>query len=179
VLPGIGFGEFAVVAIVLLVAVGPQRLPGLMKAVGQGVREFRRATAELRRASGIDEIMRDDPLGTRRRRPTPPPARRLPAAGAAASPGGATVPTGKPGSSVPVGAPTQAARPAPPGSPASDEASVGASPAAADPGAIDLLAEYPPEGVDVAHARARLAATAGRDDGAGAAPAAEGEDAAS
>ena len=77
---GIGFGEFAVLAIVLLIAVGPTRLPTLMKTVGKGLREFRRATRDLRESTGIDEMLRDedyrDPLRLRPGlRPVPPKPR--------------------------------------------------------------------------------------------------------
>jgi TatA/E family protein of Tat protein translocase len=64
---GIGGGEMVVILILLLLAVGPERMPGFMKAVGRGMREFRKATREIRSAVGIDELMRDedfrDPLG--------------------------------------------------------------------------------------------------------------------
>lgn len=57
---GLGFGEFLIVAIVLLVAVGPKRLPTLMRSVGRAVREFRRSAFELRQASGIDKLLQED-----------------------------------------------------------------------------------------------------------------------
>lgn len=67
---GIGFGEFVILAIVLLIAVGPQGMPKMMKAVGRGMREFRKASRELRNQVGIDELLRDDdwrdPLGLRK-----------------------------------------------------------------------------------------------------------------
>jgi len=64
---GIGFGEFVLLAVVLLIAVGPDKMPTFMKAVGKGVREFRRATRELRNSVGIDELMRDEDLQELRR----------------------------------------------------------------------------------------------------------------
>lgn len=78
---GIGFGELAVIAVVLLIAVGPGKMPSLFKAVGKGLREFRRATRELRDATGIDELLRDDDLRrplrpVPRAAPQPPPAPR-------------------------------------------------------------------------------------------------------
>lgn len=57
---GIGFGEMLMIAVVLLIAVGPKKMPTFMKAVGKGLREFRRATRELKNAAGIDELLRDD-----------------------------------------------------------------------------------------------------------------------
>ncbi|MCA9531128.1 MAG: twin-arginine translocase TatA/TatE family subunit, partial [Myxococcales bacterium] len=66
---GIGFGELAVVVIVLLLAVGPDRMPKLMRALGKGIREFRSTMRDLRQTVGIDDWMRDeevrDPLGVR------------------------------------------------------------------------------------------------------------------
>ncbi len=59
---GIGGGELVIILILLLIAVGPDRMPTFMKAVGKGVREFRRTTRELRSTVGIDELLRDDEL---------------------------------------------------------------------------------------------------------------------
>ncbi|MFW5875260.1 MAG: Sec-independent protein translocase subunit TatA/TatB [Myxococcota bacterium] len=68
---GIGPGEMTVLLVVLLIAVGPKSMPKLMRAVGRGMREFRRATNDLRREVGIDELMRDDqwrdPLGLQKK----------------------------------------------------------------------------------------------------------------
>ncbi len=62
---GIGAGELVIILIVLLIAVGPGKMPTLMQAVGKGLREFRRASNELRKQAGIDELLREDPLGVR------------------------------------------------------------------------------------------------------------------
>ena len=62
---GIGSGEMLVFAVVVLIALGPKRLPEFMKTVGKGLREVRKATNDLRKHSGIDELMRDDPAGLR------------------------------------------------------------------------------------------------------------------
>jgi Tat protein translocase TatB subunit len=59
---GIGFGEMLIIAIILLIAVGPKELPKLMKTVGKGVREVRKASDDLRKAVGIDELLNDDDL---------------------------------------------------------------------------------------------------------------------
>lgn len=72
---GIGGTELVVIAIVLLVAVGPTRLPGLLKAVVKGYREFRRATRELRASTGIDEILQDEELKDLRKPLYVPPAK--------------------------------------------------------------------------------------------------------
>lgn len=57
---GIGFGEFAIIFVVLIVAVGPEKLPTLMKTVGRTIRGLRQASRDIRSAVGIDEMMRED-----------------------------------------------------------------------------------------------------------------------
>jgi sec-independent protein translocase protein TatB len=77
---GIGFTEMLIIAVVLLIAVGPRQLPQLMKTVGKGLREVRKAADDLRRTTGIDELMRDDDLRNplrgidQQREATPPPS---------------------------------------------------------------------------------------------------------
>lgn len=82
---GIGGTELIVIAIVLLIAVGPNRLPNLLKAVVKGYREFRRATRELRASTGIDEILQDEDLrDLRKPLYVPPPKQKtVPAKSAA------------------------------------------------------------------------------------------------
>lgn len=54
---GIGFGELVVIVIVLIIAVGPDKLPGFLKTIGRTVRQVRGAATELREASGIDDLL--------------------------------------------------------------------------------------------------------------------------
>jgi Tat protein translocase TatB subunit len=82
---GIGFGEMLIIGVVLLIAVGPRQLPALMKTVGKGLRDVRRAADDLRRSTGIDELMRDEDLRNPMRDrpaqvPQAPPAYELTAA---------------------------------------------------------------------------------------------------
>ena len=49
---GIGFGELTVVLIVVLLAVGPDKLPELMRTVGKGLRQFRRAALPFQGVAG-------------------------------------------------------------------------------------------------------------------------------
>lgn len=56
----IGFGELAIICIVLIIAVGPERLPLMMKTVGKTVRTLRQASRDLRESTGIDELLRED-----------------------------------------------------------------------------------------------------------------------
>jgi len=50
---GLGIWELVVIAAVALVVLGPRRLPGMARQLGRALREFRRATNELRYS--IDE----------------------------------------------------------------------------------------------------------------------------
>ncbi len=59
---GIGFGEMLVIAVILLIAVGPRQLPSLMKTVGKGLREVQKASSDLRRTVGIEQLLADDDL---------------------------------------------------------------------------------------------------------------------
>jgi sec-independent protein translocase protein TatB len=59
---GIGAGEMVVIAILILIAVGPDRMPALMKTLGKGMRDVRRTTNDLRRSTGIDEILEENDL---------------------------------------------------------------------------------------------------------------------
>jgi len=128
---GIGFGEFVVIGILLLIAVGPRRMPVMMKSVGRGMREFRKATRELRAQVGLDELMNDEDL-TQPLRRTAPRVRPDVAA---------------PRASAAQVAPVVAASRVAPSGDASSAPAVG-------PGD-----EYPAEGVDIAEAR-RLEAPA-------------------
>lgn len=73
---GIGFGEFVIIALVLIVAVGPDKLPALMKTVGRTLRQVKKTSEDLRRSTGIDELMRENLW--EESRPASPP-RNLPA----------------------------------------------------------------------------------------------------
>ena len=74
---GIGPTELAFFLVVLLLAVGPDRLPTFMRTVGKGVRQVRNASREFKDAIGLDELMREgDPFRAPPVRP--PPARPVP-----------------------------------------------------------------------------------------------------
>lgn len=55
---GIGFGELVVIAIVLLLVVGPKKLPDVAKEVGKGLKSIRRMSNQLRDSAEVDEIKR-------------------------------------------------------------------------------------------------------------------------
>ena len=58
---GIGWTEFVVIALVLLIFVGPKQLPGMLKKVGQVIGELKYASRELRQqvTEEVREIQRD------------------------------------------------------------------------------------------------------------------------
>lgn len=59
---GIGFGEMVVIAVLLLVAVGPDKLPAMVKTVAKTYRQFRRTALDIRASTGIDDLLRDEEL---------------------------------------------------------------------------------------------------------------------
>lgn len=74
---GIGPTEMIVFLVILLLAVGPDKLPIFMRTVGKGMRQVRSASREFKDAIGLDELMREgDPFRAPPVRP--PPARPVP-----------------------------------------------------------------------------------------------------
>lgn len=57
---GISFTEIALIAVVALVFVGPQKLPGMLRTMGEWVGRLRRMTSEMRVQTGIDDILREE-----------------------------------------------------------------------------------------------------------------------
>ena len=50
------------IAVLILVAVGPDRLPAMIKQVAKFYRQFRRTAEDLRASTGIDDLLRDEEL---------------------------------------------------------------------------------------------------------------------
>ena len=59
---GMGFGEFAVLVLVALLVFGPKELPVIMRKAGQYAGRARDWANDMRRKSGIDEILRVEGL---------------------------------------------------------------------------------------------------------------------
>ncbi|HEX6262105.1 MAG TPA: twin-arginine translocase TatA/TatE family subunit [Actinomycetota bacterium] len=72
-MPNLGFGEIIVILLVALLVFGPRRLPEIGRTVGKSLREFRRATTNLKA-----EFEQDLDVGPPRR--TPARRRRPPTA---------------------------------------------------------------------------------------------------
>lgn len=58
---GIGFTELFLILIVALIVIGPDKLPGIAKALGKAFIEFKRASEEVRRSiSDIPDLTKPD-----------------------------------------------------------------------------------------------------------------------
>jgi sec-independent protein translocase protein TatB len=55
---GFSLGELLVICVIALVAVGPQKLPTLLRALGQWMRKARSMLVDVRAQSGIDDLLR-------------------------------------------------------------------------------------------------------------------------
>jgi len=55
---GVSFTEIVMVLVVALVVAGPKRLPELLGTLGKWIAKIRHMTTEVRRQTGIDEILR-------------------------------------------------------------------------------------------------------------------------
>ena len=86
---GLGMGEIVIILVLALILLGPQKLPDAAKQLGKGLREFRRATEDLKSQFETELYSDDKPA-----RPTlvdpPKPASEATAPAAAAD--GAAVP---------------------------------------------------------------------------------------
>jgi sec-independent protein translocase protein TatB len=56
---GIGMPEMILILAIALIVIGPQKLPDLAKSLGRAMREFKKATNELKDSLSIDEDIRD------------------------------------------------------------------------------------------------------------------------
>jgi sec-independent protein translocase protein TatB len=55
---GVSFPELLVLGTVALLVLGPEKLPGMLRTMGQWIAKLRRLTTEVRHQSGIDEVLR-------------------------------------------------------------------------------------------------------------------------
>lgn len=55
-----------IIAVVLIIAVGPDKMPSVLKTVVKGFRDFQKATTDLRNAVNIDQILDLEPKNPRR-----------------------------------------------------------------------------------------------------------------
>ena len=57
---GVDLAELAVIALVALVVVGPEKLPKMLRTLGEWVRKIRQMTTAVRAQTGIDDILREE-----------------------------------------------------------------------------------------------------------------------
>ncbi len=56
---GIGMPELVIILAIALIVIGPSKLPDLAKALGKGMREFKKATQEIKESLDLDEDFED------------------------------------------------------------------------------------------------------------------------
>ncbi len=124
---GLGFGEILIILVLALILLGPARLPEVAKQLGKGLRDFRKATDDLKgqfeREMYVDDRPRPlvQPPTAAAPVPAPPPG-PAPAATAENVPG-LEAATAEPGQVSPEPPPSPEEEPAPPaGEPAPGEA---------------------------------------------------------
>lgn len=73
-MPNLGFGEIIVILLVALLVFGPKRLPEMGRTLGKSMREFRRATSNLKREfeESVDEEPPTVPSEYQRKRAAAP-----------------------------------------------------------------------------------------------------------
>ncbi len=57
---GVSFLEIAVIGLIALIVVGPQKLPMMMRTLGEWLGKLRRLTSDMRAQTGIDDILREE-----------------------------------------------------------------------------------------------------------------------
>jgi sec-independent protein translocase protein TatB len=55
---GVSFPELLVLGTVALLVLGPEKLPGMLRTLGQWLAKLRKLTTEVRNQSGIDDVLR-------------------------------------------------------------------------------------------------------------------------
>jgi sec-independent protein translocase protein TatB len=84
---GLGMGEIAIILVLALLLLGPQRLPDAAKQLGKGLREFRKATEDLK-SQFESELYAPDDKHAKPTLVTPTAAGGSDAAAAVVPPGG-------------------------------------------------------------------------------------------
>ena len=56
---GIGMPELILILVIALMVIGPKKLPDLAKSLGRAMREFKKATNDLKESMELDQEMKD------------------------------------------------------------------------------------------------------------------------
>jgi sec-independent protein translocase protein TatB len=84
---GLGMGEIMIILVLALVLLGPARLPDAAKSIGKAMRDFRKATDDVK--NQLDTVMYEPP------KPPPAKPKLVDGPGAAIPPGGVPLPAGE------------------------------------------------------------------------------------
>src|SRR5512137_2259429 len=125
---GLGFGEIVVILVLALVLLGPQKLPEVAKQLGKGLRDFKKATDDLK-GQFERELYAEETKAPRPR--IAPPTASAPLATAAAQPVPPASVDNVPGLDAALFEAAPAAAPAAPA--ATPQAAAPAAPAATSP----------------------------------------------
>jgi sec-independent protein translocase protein TatB len=106
---GLGFGEILIILVLALVLLGPQKLPEVAKQLGKGLRDFKKASDDLK--SQFEQELYADERKAARARIAPPTA---PVPAAAPQPVPPASVDNVPGLDAALAEPAPAPRPAPP-----------------------------------------------------------------
>lgn len=73
---GLGMQELIIILIVALIVIGPKKLPDLARGLGRALREFRRATDDIKEQIDFDPMITDtrEKIRQAHTRPAPGPA---------------------------------------------------------------------------------------------------------
>ncbi len=66
----LGWMEIMVIAMVILLFFGAKRLPEIFRGMGQGIKEFKKATREMQ--EDVQRAIEEDPAPPPPRKPSPP-----------------------------------------------------------------------------------------------------------
>jgi sec-independent protein translocase protein TatB len=138
---GLGFGEILIILVLALILLGPARLPDVAKQLGKGLREFKKATDELKGQFEREMYADDRPAPKPSLVQPPTPAAPVPAPAPAPAPAataenvpGLEAATAEPGQIPPEPPPSREPEAGPEAPAAGAPAPAGAS--AAEPGKV-------------------------------------------
>lgn len=72
----LGWPEIVAILVIVLILFGAKKLPELAKGLGQGIKEFKKASSDVQR--DIQRAIEEEPLPEPPRRPAPPSSDQSP-----------------------------------------------------------------------------------------------------
>ena len=123
---GLGFGEILIILVLALILLGPQRLPDVAKQLGKGLREFKKATDDLKQQ--FESELYSDETRTAARPSLVPPTPAAPAASQPVGPAPVATAENVPGLEAATAEAAKPAEPAPAPPPPPPAATAGEPP---------------------------------------------------